>query len=102
MTLLAARLLVSSSATGRRALAMPRSKLPARTVKVVCNACDTVLYRYAKNGKGALVKCWEQRILEDFTAGDCRCHGCGQLFARKTMVRGRPAHKIIGGKARAK
>lgn len=45
-----------------------------------------------------LVKCYVERIVHDYTAGDLTCHECGQEFAREAIVHGRPAHKIIGGK----
>jgi predicted RNA-binding Zn-ribbon protein involved in translation (DUF1610 family) len=45
-----------------------------------------------------LVKCYVDRIAEDRTAGDLRCPSCGEQFARERMIRGKPAHKIIGGK----
>jgi predicted RNA-binding Zn-ribbon protein involved in translation (DUF1610 family) len=54
--------------------------------------------QYHKNGNGQLVKCWHERIAEDFTNHDLKCPNCGQQFARKAMVRGLPANKIIGGK----
>ncbi|CAM9952729.1 unnamed protein product, partial [Hapterophycus canaliculatus] len=55
-------------------------------------------FRYKKGGKGSLVKCYKERIVEDFTDGKLECPSCGQLFARDTMVHGRPAFKMIGGK----
>eukprot|EP00746_Dinoflagellata_sp_MGD_P145140 gnl/MRDRNA2_/MRDRNA2_77791_c0_seq2.p1 gnl/MRDRNA2_/MRDRNA2_77791_c0~~gnl/MRDRNA2_/MRDRNA2_77791_c0_seq2.p1 ORF type:complete len:214 (-),score=20.10 gnl/MRDRNA2_/MRDRNA2_77791_c0_seq2:183-824(-) len=82
--------------------AQPRKKLPERTVKVVCTGCGTKLYKYHKNGKGSLVKCFEARIAEDFTNGDLQCPSCGKEFARRKLVRGQPAHVIIGGKAKIK
>ncbi|MCP3980209.1 MAG: hypothetical protein GY716_12965 [bacterium] len=60
--------------------------------------CRELLYRYSKGGTGGLVKCLLERIVEDRTAGDLRCHGCGQEFARLMTISGRPAHKIIQGK----
>ena len=54
--------------------------------------------RYKKGGKGSLVKCYKERIVEDFTEGQLQCPGCGQEFARDTMVHGKPAFKMIGGK----
>jgi len=55
-------------------------------------------HRYKKGGKGSLVKCYKERIVEDFTDGKLECPNCGQLFARDTMVHGKPAFKMIGGK----
>jgi hypothetical protein len=69
-----------------------------RTIAIHCAACRTLLYRYRKGGTGALVKCFAERIAEDFTNGDLRCHRCGQEFARLRAMQGKPAHKIIQGK----
>ena len=74
---------------------MPVSR---RTIDIHCKKCQTLLYRYRKGGTGGLVKCYVERIAEDFTAGDLHCHECGQEFARLRMMRGKPAHKIIQGK----
>lgn len=51
-----------------------------------------------QGGKGSLVKCFIERIVEDTTAGDLKCPECGTEFARPAMIRGKPANKIIGGK----
>jgi hypothetical protein len=79
-----------------RMLALPRKKQPERTVDVFCSRCNGPLYKYRKNGKGSLVKCWVERIARDYTAQPCVCPGCASIFARPGMVRGRPAYKIIG------
>ncbi|ALS98992.1 hypothetical protein [Lacimicrobium alkaliphilum] len=83
-------------------MAKPRKKLPSRTVDVNCAACRTALYKYKKGGKGSLVKCFVERISQDYTHTPCTCPGCGQVFARETMIRGTPAYKIIGGKVQVK
>ncbi|KAL0045619.1 hypothetical protein WJX82_011580 [Trebouxia sp. C0006] len=64
------------------AQAQPSKKGPDKTVK---------------GGKGSLVKCFVERIVEDATAGDLKCPECGTEFARPAMIRGKPANKIIGG-----
>ena len=69
-----------------------------RTIAIHCAKCRSLLYRYRKGGTGGLVKCFLERIVEDRTAGDCRCPDCGQAFARPSQIGGRPIHKIIGGK----
>jgi len=74
------------------------SKSDFYTIRVVCAKCQTVLYKYKKEGGGELIKCYVSNILEDYTKGDLCCPKCGQQFARKAMVHGRPAHKIINGK----
>ena len=90
-----------ATSTALRTLMMvqPNARLPERKVSIHCAKCDERLYRYAKGGKGSLVKCFVERIVEDFTVVPCECPSCGIQFARPTMMRGKPAHKIIGGKA---
>jgi endogenous inhibitor of DNA gyrase (YacG/DUF329 family) len=70
----------------------------ARTISVYCATCGHLVYKYRKAGPGHLVKCYKDRIVQDSTRGDLRCPRCGQEFARETMIRGRPANKIIQGK----
>eukprot|EP00622_Pseudochattonella_farcimen_P002292 FR737200.1.p1 GENE.FR737200.1~~FR737200.1.p1 ORF type:complete len:115 (+),score=6.89 FR737200.1:25-369(+) len=79
-------------------LAQPRKKLPERSVNVYCASCKTQLYKYKKGGKGSLVKCYRERIVQDFTDGAPVCPGCNITFARETLVHGKPALKMIGGK----
>ena len=69
-----------------------------RTIAIHCNRCRTLLYRYRKGGTGALVKCFVERIVEDCTAGDLRCPGCGVEFARPGEIAGRPVHRILGAR----
>jgi len=75
-----------------------REKIARRTISIHCAGCRTLLYKYHKGGRGGLVKCFVERIVEDRTAGDLKCPRCGQEFARFRMIQGRPAHKIIQGK----
>lgn len=82
-----------------RLFAQPNKKLPERSVKVLCSGCKQQLFLYKKGGKGSLVKCFKERIVKDFTEQECVCPSCGKEFARPTMIRGKPAFKIIGGKA---
>jgi DNA-directed RNA polymerase subunit M/transcription elongation factor TFIIS len=67
-------------------------------IKIYCMNCNTLLYKYHKIGKGHLVKCYKDRIVKDYTKGDLRCPNCGEEFARKRMIHGKPANKIIQGK----
>lgn len=66
------------------------SPLPALSVMmgekhVYCSNCRTCLYRYAKGGTGSLVKCYHERILEDYTKGDLKCPQCQTEFARPAL-----------------
>lgn len=79
-------------------MAKPNKKGPSTTVDIFCSQCKTQLYKYRKGGKGALVKCFKERISRDFTTQPCICPGCGLKFARDTLVRGSPTFKMIGGK----
>ncbi|EKE84502.1 hypothetical protein [Idiomarina xiamenensis] len=83
-------------------MAKPRKKLPLRSVDISCSRCKAKLFKYRKGGKGALVKCFIERISEDFTETPGVCPQCQQAFARETLIRGTPAYKIIGGKVQVK
>nr|WP_217906443.1 hypothetical protein [Vibrio sp. JPW-9-11-11] len=83
-------------------VAKPNKKQPTKTVDVFCAKCKSQLFKYRKGGKGALVKCFKERISEDFTQQACICPKCGGEFARETLVRGTPAYKMIGGKVTMK
>ncbi|UPQ89895.1 hypothetical protein [Vibrio sinaloensis] len=80
----------------------PNKKQPSKTVDIFCAKCKTPLFKYRKGGKGALVKCFKERIVSDYTRKPCLCPTCGTEFARDTLVRGTPAFKIIGGKVLVK
>ncbi|WP_159531693.1 MULTISPECIES: hypothetical protein [Alteromonas] len=83
-------------------MAKPNKKGPVRTVQIACAKCKTPIFKYRKGGKGALVKCFKERIVENYTTTPCQCPGCEQSFAREALVRGAPAYKIIGGKVTMK
>ena len=68
-------------------------------IKIYCSQCEILLYKYQKGGSGRLVKCFKDKIVKDYTNGDLKCPQCKQLFARESMIKGKPAHKIIQGKA---
>ena len=68
------------------------------TISVRCSKCNTLLYRYKKEGGGTLIKCYADMIIKDCTKGDLQCHNCDQKFARQVIIHNRPAHKIIKGK----
>ncbi len=82
-----------------REMAKPNKKGPTKTVDIFCSGCKSQLFKYRKGGKGALVKCFKERISRDYTNEHCICPECQAVFARETLVRGTPAYKIIGGKA---
>lgn len=48
-------------------MAKPNKKQPTKTVDIYCSKCKTQLFKYRKGGKGALVKCFKERIVDDFT-----------------------------------
>ncbi|GAB2650404.1 hypothetical protein [Vibrio panuliri] len=83
-------------------MAKPNKKQPSKTVEIYCANCKFQLFKYRKGGKGALVKCFKERIVEDNTTTPCICPKCGKEFARDTLVRGTPAYKMIGGKVISK
>ncbi|MGF1736216.1 hypothetical protein [Photobacterium satsumensis] len=83
-------------------MAKPNKKGPTKTVDIYCAGCKTQLYKYRKGGKGALVKCFKERIVKDFTQQEGICPNCEQAFARDTLIRGAPALKMIGGKVTMK
>ncbi|ARD24394.1 hypothetical protein [Shewanella japonica] len=83
-------------------MAKPNAKGPTRTVDIFCVKCKTQLFKYRKGGKGALVKCFKERIVDDYTKTPCVCPQCETPFARDTLVRCTPAFKIIGGKVTMK
>lgn len=79
-------------------MAKPNPKAPEKTVSISCARCGALLYNYKKGGKGALVKCFKERIVKNNTIIPCQCPECQQVFAREMLIRGAPAYKIIGGK----
>ena len=79
-------------------MAKPNKKGPSRTVDIFCSKCKTQLFKYRKGGKGALIKCFKESIVEDYTKASGICPECNQIFARDTLVRGAPAFKMVGGK----
>ncbi|MEZ9199033.1 hypothetical protein [Shewanella sp. 10N.286.54.B9] len=83
-------------------MAKPNKKGPTQTVEIFCAKCKAILFKYRKGGKGALVKCFKERIVTDYTTAACRCPKCDQEFARETIIRGAPAYKFVGGKVTMK
>lgn len=83
----------------KECMAKPNKKGPTKTVDIFCSACKAALFKYRKGGKGALVKCFIERITQDYTTTPCICPQCERPFARPAIIRSTPAYKIIGGKA---
>ena len=83
-------------------MAKPNAKGPVRTVQIYCAKCKFQLFKYRKGGKGALVKCFKERIVEDYTLEEVICPSCQKQFARDALIRGAPALKIVGGKVTMK
>ncbi|TAP37137.1 hypothetical protein EYR97_06505 [Alteromonas sp. KUL42] len=79
-------------------MAKPNAKGPVKTVQIFCAKCRCKLFKYRKGGKGALVKCFIERLVEDYTTQEGVCPSCQSQFARSAIIRGVPALKIIGGK----
>ena len=79
-------------------MAKPNKKGPSKTVDIYFKGCNFLLFKYRKAGKGALLKCFKERISQDFTETPCTCPQCHKLFARDCLIRGTPAYKMIGGK----
>lgn len=79
-------------------MSKPNKKMPTKTVSIFCSKCQVPIFKYKKGGKGALVKCFKERISKDFTETPCCCPNCLSIFAREMLIKGTPAYKIIGGK----
>jgi hypothetical protein len=79
-------------------MAKPNTKAPTRSVDIYCSKCKQQLFKYKKGGKGSLVKCFKERITQNFTVQEGTCPKCATVFARSMLIRGTPAYKMIGGK----
>ncbi len=77
---------------------MAKKGKPIYNISVECTRCHGLLFRYAKEGSGHLVKCFESNISDDRTNGSFGCPSCGQSYARSSSMHGRPVRKIIQGK----
>lgn len=91
-----------SKRRANKVMAKPNAKGPVRTVQIFCAKCRFQLFKYRKGGKGALVKCFKERIVEDYTVEEGICPACNTQFARNTIIRGTPAFKMVGGKVHMK
>ena len=77
---------------------MARGTPDRRTITIYCSTCRTKLYKYKKGGTGGLVKCFIERIAEDYTDQTGVCPSCETAVARPFEITGKPALKIISGK----
>ncbi len=84
-------------------MAKPNKKQPTKTVQIFCAKCKTQLFKYRKGGKGALVKCFKERIVEDFTTGAI-AYALSVVSNSQEMpwLKSTPAYKFIGGKVTMK
>jgi hypothetical protein len=74
-----------------------------RVIKVDCR-CGQRLFKYYKAGRGRLIKCYMDKIREDYVGvidlpREARpvCPNCGKVLGIIRLVRGRPALKINQG-----
>jgi len=74
-----------------------------RVIKVECR-CGQLLFQYFKAGRGRLIKCFIERIIQDNvgvfempTGSQPVCPICGKDIGMLKMIRGRPAVKINQG-----
>ncbi|HKL17116.1 MAG TPA: hypothetical protein VJ900_02035 [Patescibacteria group bacterium] len=72
------------------------------TIKIYCEKCNTLLYKYHKYGSGHLIKCFIDQVKKDYTNGDMKCPNCQEEVARKRKFKGRDIFKIIQGKVYVK
>lgn len=51
---------------------------------IKCSKCNKKLFKYLKMGKGQLLRCWKDRIIEDMSVNDeknVKCI-CGDLIGK--------------------
>ena len=52
-------------------------------ITVKCATCGQKIFKYIKIGKGELLHCWPDRIVEDYALHDGRkvkCSKCGNII----------------------
>ena len=69
-----------------------------RRLDVFCHSCKALLLIYQKGGKGQLIKCHLHRIIEDYCKKPGICHNCQRQWGKLTIIRNKPALKIIGNR----
>jgi len=74
-----------------------------KIISIQCQ-CGKLLFRYFKAGKGRLIKCFVNRLSEDYvglkglsTYSKPACPDCGRELGIIMMIRGEPALKINHG-----
>lgn len=74
-----------------------------RVIKVECR-CGQLLFQYFKAGRGRLIKCFFERIVQDNVGvfempngSQPVCPNCGKDIGIVKMIRGHPAIKINQG-----
>ncbi len=74
-----------------------------KIVNIECK-CDYLLFRYFKAGKGRIIKCFVQRMENDFvglagleTHAKPLCPGCAKELGIMMMIRGELALKLNQG-----
>lgn len=68
---------------------------------ISCAKCNTFVLRYQKDGHGALLRMYLDRILDSgFKSDNLSCPNCGVLLAVKMLYakEQRPAYRIIPGR----
>ena len=65
---------------------------------VYCRNCRTLLLAYRKGGKGQLIKCHIHRIIESYCQKPGFCPNCVKQWGKMSMIRNKPAIKIIGNR----
>jgi len=70
-------------------------------IKIYCRRCNSLVLVYLKEGgePQALIKCYKDNILKDFTKDHVHCPKCGEeILQGEVIIHGRPAYKISRSK----
>ncbi|CEO99375.1 C2H2-type domain-containing protein [Plasmodiophora brassicae] len=68
-----------------------------RFLRLVCQSCQTTLFKYAHRGDGGLPRRLRtSRIVDDFTKGSGDCHECGERFARPMIYKSELSWHLVG------
>lgn len=79
-------------------MAKPNKKAPERTVEIICSKCRALLFKYRKGGKGALVKCFKERIVDNYC--EKACHAPTVIVSLRVIAssEAHPLIKLLVGK----